>query len=430
MNMQSIVGIESLHFWRERWRERLPAMGKISHRPAPVTGEGHRVTAFEIFFDLVFVFAFTRIISFMIHDLTPLTLLQGLLLLVLMWWAWSAYAWLGNQVRADEGWPLAGGVVAMAAIFVVAILIPEAFHDSPGGINAPLTLAIAYSIVRVLYLATYMYASSGDRELRNALTRLNILTIISWVPFIAGALIGGYPQVVLWTATFIIDFGGGAASTSHGGWRLRTTGYFAERHGLVVIIALGESLAAVGAGVGAVAVSGPILMAALLGLGLAVCLWLLYFRSVGPIAERRLAETQGTARARVARDAFTFLHFALIAGVIYIAVGIEEVLAQVSDAHGIAAHDPNEPLGWIAIIALYGGVATYLTGRAAIVWRTTMRWSTVQLTAVGVILLLTPLARAIPALAALGLITAALVGLAFFETAAWNRRRVGGVRAS
>ncbi len=377
----------------------------------------HRVTAFEIFFDLVFVFAFTRIISFMIHNLTPLTLLQGLLLLVLMWWAWSAYCWLGNQVRADAGWALAGGITSMAAIFVVGVLIPEAFHDSPGGLNAPLTLAIAYSIVRVLFLATYLYASSGDRELRNALIRLNILTIISWVPFIGGALIGGYLQVVLWTAAFVIDFAGGAASSSHGGWRVRTPGYFAERHGLVVIIALGESLAAVGAGVGAVAVSGPILTAALLGLALTVCLWLLYFRAVGPVAERRLVELQGTPRARLARDAYMFLHFPLIAGVIYIAVGIEEVLVRVSGtaAHDTAAHDTAAPLGWIALTALYGGIAIYLAGRTAIRQRAAHTRSTVQLIAVSVPLLLLPVARVIPAMAALGLITAALVGLALYE---------------
>jgi len=399
-------------------------MRKISHPPASLTGEGHRVTAFEIFFDLVFVFAFTTIISFMIHHLTVLGLLQGLLLLVLVWWAWSAYCWLGNQIRADTGWALVGGIAAMAAIFIVGVLMPEAFHDEPGGVNAPLTLAVAYTVVRLLYLATYLYASSDDRELRNALLRSNIPTVIAWVPFIAGALVGGYPQVVLWTATFVIDFAGGAALSSRGGWGLRRPGYFAERHGLVVIIALGESLAAVGAGVGAVAVSVPILTAAVLGLVLAVCLWLLYFRAIEPAAERRLSELEGTARARLARDAYTLLHFPLIAGIIYIAMGIEEVVLLVLATGGSAR------LGWIALTPLYGGVVLYIVGRTAIRQRAALGWSMVDKLAFGVPLVLMPLARAVPALGALGLITAALVVLAVFDTTAWNRGPIGGVRAS
>ena len=155
---------------------------------------------------------------------------------------------------------------------------------------------------------------------------------------------------------------------------MRSPGYFAERHGLVVIIALGESLASVGAGVGALPVSVPVLAAALLGLALTVCLWLLYFRGVAPATERRLGELQGTARAWLARDAGTFLHFPLIAGVIYIALGIGEVLAHVSSPN---ARDPAAPLGWLPLIALYGGVAIYLAGRTAILRRASHSTSTV-----------------------------------------------------
>ena len=205
-----------------------PPMWRFSRLAPPATDDAHRVTAFEIFFDLVFVFAFTRIIAFMIHDLTPLALVQGLILLVLMWWAWSAYTWLGNQARADVGLALVSGIAAMAAVFVVGLLIPEAWHDNPGGLNGPLTLAVAYSIVRVLYLSTYLYAASGDRKLRHQLLASNIPTLVAWVPFIAGALIGGLTQVLLWAAAFIIDFGIGAALSSYGGFRIRSPGYFAS----------------------------------------------------------------------------------------------------------------------------------------------------------------------------------------------------------
>jgi low temperature requirement protein LtrA len=389
-------------------------MARKSHAADAVTGDAHRVTSFEVFFDLVFVFAFTRIISFVVHDLTPIALLQGLILLVLMWWAWSAFTWLGNQIRADMGVGLVAGIVAMAAIFVVGLVIPEAWHDGSDGLDAPLALALAYTIVRLLYLSTFLYAAAGDRRLRTALVVTTIPTIVAWVPFIAGAVVGGRTQVVLWAAAFIIDFGGGAALSSRGEWSVRSPGYFAERHGLVVIIALGESLASVGAGIGAVPISLAILGASLLGLGLAVCLWLLYFKSVAPIAERLLADLEGRPRAQLARDAYTFHHFLLIAGVIYLAVGIEEVLAHVSSPD---AHERTAPLGWLSTACLIGGAVSYLAGLVAVRWRTQRSTAAAEAVAIACCLLLVPVARVVPAVTALGLITTLLAVLAVYEVA-------------
>lgn len=382
------------------------------------TDEAHRVTAFEIFFDLVFVFAFTRIISFMAADLTPLALVRGLILLVLMWWAWSAYTWLGNQARADVGPALATGVAAMAATFVVALVLPDAWHNAAGGLNEPLILALAYTVVRVLYLVTYLYAAAGDHRLRRQLLLNSIASTAGWAAFIAGALVGGGTQVVLWAGTFVIDFAAGRSLSAYGGYRVRSPVYFAERHRLVVIIALGESLAIVGTGGIGAPVSLAILTVALLGFVLTVLLWLLYFRPVAPAAERRLSQLQGAPRAWLARDIGTFLHFPLIAGVIYIALGVEQVLK-----HGslTGAHDNNLVLGWLALIALYGGVAVYLAALAAIRWRAiTGARPVAQCVSAAVPLLLLPVAHAIPALAALGMITVVLAGLAFYP---WTTHR-------
>jgi low temperature requirement protein LtrA len=381
------------------------------HRVQP-TDEGHRVTAFEVFFDLVFVFAFTRIISFMAADLTPLALVRGLILLVLMWWAWSAYTWLGNQARADVGPALAAGVAAMAATFVVALVLPDAWHDVPGGLDEPLILALAYTVVRVLYLATYLHAAAGDRRLRRQLLLNSIASTAGWAAFIAGALIGGGTQVVLWAATFVIDFAAGRFFSTYGGYRVRSPAYFAERHRLVVIIALGESLAVVGTGFIAAPVSLATLTVALLGFVLTVLLWLLYFRPVAPGAETRLTQLQGAPRAWLARDIGTLLHFPLITGVIYIALGVDQVLKHASSSD---AHDNGRPLGWLALIALYGGVAVYLAALAAIYWQTIAGARPVaQCVGAAVPLMLLPAARAIPAPAALGLITVALAGLALY----------------
>jgi low temperature requirement protein LtrA len=391
------------------------AMGRSPHRSPPPTGNTHRVTPFEIFFDLVFVFAFTRIMTFMARDPTPLALLQGLILLMLTWWAWSAYTWLGNQTRADKGLAMAGGTVAMAAVFVVGLLIPEAWGDIPGGFNGPLILALAYILVRVLYMSTYLYAAAGDRILRHQLTTGNISTVIALIPFIVGAVVGGRAQLWLWAVTLVIDFGGGAIVSRYGGFRVRSPGYFAERHGLVVIIALGESLAAVAAGVGGVPVTAAILGAALLGFAVTVCLWLLYFRAAAPSAERRLMQLQGKERAWLARDVGTLLHFPLIAGIIYIALGIEQVLVHVSRP------DTGRALGWVPLTALYGGAAVYLAGRTAIMRRSSARISWVRPAAVAIPLVLVPVAHALSAFAALALITVVLAGLVAAEYARGSR---------
>jgi low temperature requirement protein LtrA len=104
------------------------------------TSEDHRATPFELFFDLVYVFAMTQVTGYMAAEHSAQGVLQGLLLLALLWWTWGGYAWLGNQARADEGLLRAGMVVAMAALFVVALTIPEAWQDAPGGLNGPLVL--------------------------------------------------------------------------------------------------------------------------------------------------------------------------------------------------------------------------------------------------------------------------------------------------
>ncbi|MFC6016628.1 low temperature requirement protein A [Plantactinospora solaniradicis] len=389
------------------------------HRPTiALADETHRVTPFEIFFDLVFVFAFTRVISFMADEPTTLALGRGLLLLALLWWSWSAYTWLGNQARADVGVVRAGAIAAMAAIFVVALVVPDSFAHAPGRLDGPLTLALAYLVVRVLYVCTYLFAAAGEPALRRQLLLDSITQTVASVPLLVGALLGGTPQLLLWIAVLVIDWGGGQVASRYGGWRLRSPGYFAERHGLVFIIALGESIVSVEIGIGTAPVDAPTLAATLLGFAMTVCLWLLYFESVAPVTRRQLELLHGAPRARLARDAHSLLHFPLIAGVIYVALGIEQVLARLSDPEG---GSPSAPLGWVALVALYGGVACYLGGQVAVGWRTVRAGSVVQLGGAGLALLLLPVARVLPPLAALGLITTLLAALTLYGSVAGNR---------
>src|ERR671917_2542203 len=119
------------------------------------TAEGHGVTTLELFFDLVFVFAITQVTAFMADDIGWRSALRGLVLLALLWFAWSSYAWLGNQVHADEGVVRAALLVAMAALFLVALAIPEAWGDEGGGLSAPVVLAVCLAVVRLGHLSVY-----------------------------------------------------------------------------------------------------------------------------------------------------------------------------------------------------------------------------------------------------------------------------------
>ncbi|MEW1589585.1 low temperature requirement protein A [Micromonospora vinacea] len=384
------------------------------HRSRPVlVEEAHRATTFEIFFDLVLVFALTRLIGFMAESLGPFTLYQGLLLLLWFWYAWSCYAWLGNQVRADNGPVQAGMLAAMAAIFVAALVLPEAWQRHDGALRPPLTLAAAYIVVRGLHLGLMTYASSGNPQYRRQTLRFAASTTIAWAPLLAGAILGGTAQTVLWTVAFLVDYGGGRITTSASFGEVRSGAHFAERHGLVLIIVLGESLLSAGAGVGPVMIAWPALLAAVFGFAATVCLWWLYFVGVAPEAAKVLTSASPSSRRRqqLASDAYTLAHLPLVAGVVYFALGIHLILASLSDQ---PRHSAGEPMGWPATTVLYGGAALYLVGRLLFL-RLTVGGSPGQLVAVGVVLVLLPVARMLPALAALGLLALFLAAVVLYE---------------
>jgi low temperature requirement protein LtrA len=374
------------------------------------TDEGHGVTTLELFFDLVFVFAITQVTAFMADDLGWRGVLRGLVLISLLWFAWCSYAWLGNQAHADEGIVRGAVIVAMAAMFVVALAIPEAWGDEGGGVSAPVLLAAALAVVRLTHLVVYVVAAAGDAGLRRQVLRAAVPVCGSAALLVGGAVVGGPVQTVLWALALVVDYSGIYASGAD--WRLPAPGHFAERYGLIVIIALGESLIAVGVGVTHLPLTVPTVAAALLGLAVSVALWWLYFDVVAPVAERVLRSATGTDRVRLARDSYTYLHFPMVAGVIYLALGLKKVAQYVGDAshHGLA-----DPLPATALWSLYGGVAAYLIGHLAFRMRNVGSLNRPR-AVVAVLLLLAPLAvRPLPALAALAVLAGVLVALIAFE---------------
>jgi low temperature requirement protein LtrA len=219
-----------------------------SHHPLiQSVSEEARVTPIELFFDLVFVFSLTRVTALMAHDLTLTGLGRGLLVLALLWWSWVGYAWLGNVVRADEGVGRVAMFGAMAASFVLALSVPEAFDDRAGGLPGPVVFALAYLAVRLLHLTIFLLASGDDAGLRRQIWRFSPSVIGSTALLLVASQMEGRAQTLTWVAVVIVDYVGTILAGASG-WRLNSAAHFAERHGLIVIVALGESIVASGAG--------------------------------------------------------------------------------------------------------------------------------------------------------------------------------------
>ena len=229
-----------------------------NHRPVleAATSE-HRVTTLELFFDLVFVFAITQVTGYISEHLTLVGMLEGLLLLALIWWAWVAYAWLGTTIRFDEGLVRVLLFAAMGMMLVISIGLPEAFNDAPGGfdgwLSTPTVVVLAYAVVRFLHLGLFALAGRDDPEMAAAVRRFGLPVALAMLVLLVGSLVGGWAQIALFATAVVMDvagayWGGGA------GWALNPT-HFAERHGLIVIIALGESIVAIGAGASALPLS-------------------------------------------------------------------------------------------------------------------------------------------------------------------------------
>jgi low temperature requirement protein LtrA len=309
------------------------------------TDDTHRVTPLELLFDLVFVYAITNVTGLMEHDIGAESVLEGVITLAVVWFGWCAYAWLGNQAQADEGLLRVAMVVAMAGMFFVAISIPNAFE--PEG-NAALVLASAYAVVRFTHLGVYLVAAGDDAELRSVIIgMLGVATLVLALLF-TGAAVGGAQQRWWWLAAVAVDQLGVYLVRSTR-WRLNSASHFAERFGLVMIIAIGESIVAVGIATSSAELGGRDAVALVCGLAIAVCLWWLYFDVVARVGEEVLVRSSGVERARLARDSYTYAHFPLVAGIVFVAFGLVVLI----DDHGHA--DAGR-------YALYGGIISYLAG--------------------------------------------------------------------
>jgi low temperature requirement protein LtrA len=366
-----------------------------------------RVSPLELFFDLVFVFALTQVTAFMADELSWQGILRGVLVIMLLWWAWTGYAWLANVASAEERPIKLAILTGMAAMFVLALCIPEAFDDLPGGLRGPVVLAICYLLFRLMHLVMFLIISREDRELRRQVLRFALSAVAGSVLLLVASQFDGWLQTGLWMLALLADYVGTALG-GFKGWRLPAPGHFSERHGLIVIVALGESIVAIGVGVAKEPITWVIIAASVLGLILSSALWWTYFDVSALLGEHALATEPIQTRARLARNAYSFGHLPLMIGIVLVALGLKEVLLYVSDR---SHHTLTEPLSTVALAALVGGAVIYLLGHVVFKWVTVHTLSVVRLVAAGVLLVITPIIAGRPALVELGIVSV-LVALA------------------
>jgi low temperature requirement protein LtrA len=364
----------------------------------------HRITPLELFFDLVFVFAFTQTTAVISEDTTWAGLGRGMLILAAVWWAWASYAWLTNTVDAGRDEVLAAVLVAMAAMFVAALAVPEAFAGHG------VLFGVAFLIVAVMHLALYALSARSEPELFVAILRIVPWSLLGASLILAAGFVDDPAKSVLWIAALAVGFVGPLFGDM-GGWRLAPA-HFVERHGLIVIIAIGESLIAIGLGARSADLDLKVIVAALLGLVVASSFWLAYFDFFPIRAQQLLTERQGAERVALARDAYTYLHLPMVAGIVLFAFAMEMTVEHV-----------GRTLDTIPAFALCAGPALYLLAFVLLRLRIARRLGRGRLVTAAACMALFPVALAVPALAALALIASVWVAFHVYELIWWHDAR-------
>ena len=365
---------------------------------------GERVTPLELFFDLVFVFALTQVTTVLSNNPTWSGVGHGLLILGALWWTWAAYAWLTNTVDPEIGWVWGAMLVATGAMFVAALAVPDAF-----GAHG-VVFGVAFLFVTIMHLTLYAFGARGDSDLYEAILGIAPAALLGAGLILVAGFVNGGLKAVLWLVAIVVGY---VVPLVRGasGWRVQPA-HFIERHGLIVIIAIGESLVAIGLGERAGGFSSHVILAAVLGFTVASSFWLAYFDFFPLRVHRLLADRTGDERTALARDIYTYLHLPMITGIVLFAFAMKETLADVGgELHTVPA------------FGLCGGPALYLLAFVGVRVRVSRSPGHGRLIAAIACAALWPVATVVPALLALALVTVVWLGLHAYEFIWWREAR-------
>jgi low temperature requirement protein LtrA len=361
--------------------------------PAPE----RRTSPVELFWDLVFVFAVTQVTTLLYHHLSWGGFGRAMLVLALVWWAWSAFVWAANAEESDSATLRLTLLAASAFIFIAGLALPQAF-GSEG-----MLFAVTYALVRLMHLALYAEESRRGRAAWSAIAGFAVTVVLGMALLIVGAALHDGARIACWTVALAIDYAGPAWLTRE---RLRglqqvAVAHFAERYSLFVIICLGESIVAIGLGASPRHLSVELVAVVALGLVITAAMWWTYFDSA-PLAERHLRAHPDPVLA--AADAYSYLHLVIVAGIIIFAAGVRQVVSGLG-------HAPPDPVR----LALCGGIAVYVLGHVAFGWRMTGRAGYLKLAIVAALLILYGVSAGVAAWALMALVAGLLVALAGLE---------------
>jgi len=366
----------------------------------------HLVSPLELFFDLVFVFAITQVTSLLTGDPTWGGVLRGMLVLAALWEAWSVFAWLTSTMDVDEGGVRLTMLASMGAMFGVALAVPGAFGDDA------VLFGVAYLLVRILHLVLSGVVVRNEPERRSALLRFAPTAFFGPLLLVLAGFLEGDARIAVWLAALAIDYLGPTVIGVGLGWRVAPE-HFAERYGLVILIALGESLIAIGIGAG-LELGVGVLMSAGLGIVVVSALWWLYFDVAAIIARRRLVDAKGLELHRLALHAYSYLHMPMVAGIVLFAFGLETTL-----------HHLHQTLDAVPAVALCGGVALYLLAQIAFLFRTMRYFFRRRTIGAAVLIALIPVALVVPAVVTLALVGAVCAAIVAYEAIRWREERIG-----
>jgi low temperature requirement protein LtrA len=351
------------------------------------------------------VFAITQVTRLLAQDPTWGGVFRGMLVLAALWWAWSVYAWLTSAMDVDEGGVRLVMLASMGAMFGVALAVPGAFGDDA------VLFGLAYLLVRLFHLVLSATVVRDDPDRRGALLRFAPTAILGPSLLVIAGFLEGRERIAIWLVALAIDYLGPVVIGVGRGWRVAPE-HFAERHALIILIALGESIIAIGVGAGFELDTG-VIVAAALGIVVVSALWWLYFDVAAIFARRRLMQAKGLELHRLALHAYSYLHLPMVAGIVLFALGLKTTVGHVGEALDI-----------VPAVALCGGAALYLLGHIAFLFRTTGRVFRRRTVGAAGLLALVPAAVAIPALAALALVSAVCSLVVTYEVIRYRAARV------